>query len=192
MSGRLPSRGFTLLELLVGVALLAVLAGLLFAALRLGADGLDRVDATATVAEDRRIVAAFLRQRLANATPVIERDESGAHVAFDGGADRLRLITDMPPALGGSRHTLELGNARDGLRLTWTPLLGADAETEPASRQLTTVPARFAYYGQRTGETAPSWHDEWRNELALPRLVRLDLAGEPALIVAPALDPASR
>jgi prepilin-type N-terminal cleavage/methylation domain-containing protein len=186
------SRGFTLLELLVGVALMALLSGLLFAALRLGADGLDRVDATAQAAEDRRIVAAFLRQRLANAIPVIERDATGAHVAFDGSADRLRLVTDMPPAVGGGAHRLELDNTARGLRLTWTPLLGPDAEAAPTSRHLATVAARFAYYGQRAGEAAPVWHAQWRDELALPRLVRLQLAGEPPLIVALAKDQASR
>jgi prepilin-type N-terminal cleavage/methylation domain-containing protein len=187
------NRGFTLLELLVGVALMALLAALLFASLRFGAGSLARVDATAAVAEERRIVAAFLRQRLAGAEPLVERDATGAHVAFDGTADRLRLVADMPPAVGGGRHRLSLENTARGLQIAWTPLLGPDAEpVESGRRRLAAGAARFAYYGRRAGAAEAAWHQTWTGELALPRLVRLQLAGEPPLIVALTREAASR
>lgn len=183
------SAGFTLLELLVGLALMALLSGLLFAALRFGADSLARIDATAQVLEDRRIVAAFLRHRLAQAEPLVETGETGARVAFDGAPGRLDLVSEMPPAAGGGRHRLRLADTRDGLRLSWRP---AESDGESRQRLLGVGGARFAYYGQRAGESEPAWHDTWAGELALPRLVRLELAGLAPLIVALPRDIASR
>ncbi|MEQ9640278.1 MAG: prepilin-type N-terminal cleavage/methylation domain-containing protein [Alphaproteobacteria bacterium] len=183
------SRGFTLLELLVGLALMALLAGLLFGSLRLGAGTLARVDATAEALEDRRVVASFLRGRLAQAEPLNDATDTGHSVAFTGAPDRLELVTEMPPAAGGGRHRVVLDNAPGGLRLAWRPLPGDGAAHQ---RLLDVGPARFAYYGRHAGEADPSWHDTWTGELALPELVRLTLSGMAPLIVALPRDLASR
>lgn len=178
-----------MLELLVGMALMALLAGLLFGALRLGAGTLARVDATAEALEDRRVVAAFIRQRLEQAEPLIEPTETGHAIAFAGGPDRLELVSEMPPGAGGGRHRVGFDNAGGALRLAWRPVAGDGASQR---RRLEIGPARFAYYGRRAGDSEPSWHDNWTDELELPELVRLTLTGMAPLIVALPRDLASR
>jgi prepilin-type N-terminal cleavage/methylation domain-containing protein len=166
--------GFTLVELLIALALAAIVSLLAVSATRFAAMGLERVSMGAQRLETRRNLEALLRRSLeqslvASSLPN-ERalDGDSVHVSWlalaeDGGAglyrDELRLdgqalvLTRRPIGAGAEQRTVLVPRAR----------------------------LRLAYFGT-------AWQDTWTGMAALPRLVRVALDLEdgldrPAIVV---------
>jgi general secretion pathway protein J len=180
--------GFTLVELLVAMTLLAFLSITLFGGLRFGARSWEAV--VDSSAERDRIASTqtFLRDRLGQLTrpgPAGPRrlDDEGR---LDGGPERLEFIAPWLSALslgGLYRFTLwheDTGNGR--LMLSWQP-----AEADPdaleelgdlaGERILLDGVAEFSlsYYGAADEDAEPEWLDQWESPGDPPRLVRVDL-----------------
>lgn len=177
------ARGFTLVELLVVMALLGLMAALLFGGLRYTARTATHGTAVLDRATDLGLAANFLRSALADARPLPET-EAGAEdsaIAFAGGAHRVVLIGAAPPHLsrrGFYRVEIGLDREKHVLAAHWIRLSPDEAmETSaalPASPLLDQVAdAEFGYFGALFDEEAPSWHGAWEGQRALPSLVRL-------------------
>jgi general secretion pathway protein J len=168
------ARGFTLVELLVALALVALAAALLASALRLGLRTWSAVEARATSAEDLRLGLRFLARGIEQA-----RELSGGH-------DALALVAPLPPQRGtGGLASMRFEIAAQDERRSLVVRLGAEsAVLADGLRE-----ARFAY---RDGEPGGAWASSWDGARGLPALVRLRLVpagGEPAseVLVAPRL-----
>jgi len=197
--------GFTLLELLIGAAMLALLMSLLFGGLRLASHQVEwrtaRLDRGSRVA----LVESFIRRSLADARPLeIEGPRAGvagpaAALAFDGTSEELEFVGPAPEsAESGGLELIGLGLVRQGTAAGALSLrvraydAGAGGATAPLRETLVLEgvrQARFAYFGVSADETTPRWHDSWRQVPYLPALVRLTLTlsgGEtmPDLVVA--------
>jgi len=208
---RIGVDGFTLVELLVAVTILALLAGLLFGGFRFGARAWERAEAQIDQAGEIQIVQTFLRRRLGEAAAVRTPGESEQGVLlFDGERTRLSFVTVMPVHLqtgGYSLLDLEYQPGAEGgeLLLRWRPFrFGEKVETggETDQRILLAMVRQvdFAYFGRLDdAESAPAWHDAWRQSARLPDLVRLrlefaDASGRawPEFVAAPAVTSPSR
>lgn len=107
--------GFTLVEVLIAVTILAVLVSLLFGALytlsrsaRAGETALQAVDSD-------RLVQSFLRRQLGGAVPVTERGRHRGRVLFDGSMASVRFVGHLPAHRGGGGlQFLELGRESAG------------------------------------------------------------------------------
>lgn len=196
-SARRRNGGFTLLELLIALSILALVATAGAAGLRLGAFGLSRADAHQADLEDLRLMATFIRQRLAEAQPLIA-DPERSTLAFEGERDRVRFAAVLPPGLDrpGVRAFEFAAERRGG---TVDLVLGEapwGARGEPARRVLVAGLAgvQIDYFGQKAQDRDRRWHADWREQPALPSLVRIAFerrAGRrpwPPVIVQPALD----
>ncbi len=178
--------GFTILETLVALTLVALLVGAVLQAIRWvsAASGLGQraeraaeVQAGATAFTD--LLAAALPPGPAGAT--FAGDPSA--FSFDGVSDG----SAMPP--GRVRVTIghQRSDAGGALVVTIRPISPVD-QSEGA-RAWTTVliegvnDARFAYFGQPDGRGGPAWAPSWSSRTAQPALVRADLAltGMPTL-----------
>jgi general secretion pathway protein J len=197
------SAGFTLLELLVAVSLLALLSVLLFGGLRIGlrsANAVDRrVDHTAQIAQ----AYDFMQNVLADARPLpIAADTLQSPIDFSGEPDRLSFVA-VPPddvGLGGFQlFRVALDGRGDDRRLvvSWQQIKRAGAATEPAMLQPSVLldgvsSVDFAYFGMADPNRPPEWLNHWTDRLALPQLVRVRLTmadhwRAPDLVVAPRL-----
>jgi general secretion pathway protein J len=197
--------GFTLLELLIGVAVLGLLMAILFGGLRLASHQIEwrtaRLDHGSRVA----LVQAFMRRSLADARPLEAAGPRAgvagpvAALAFDGTAQEIEFVGVAPEsAESGGLELIGLGLVRHGTAAGALSLrvraYDADAggATAPLRETLVLEGVRrlqFAYFGVSAGETAPRWHESWREAPYLPALVRLTLTlsgGEtvPDLVVA--------
>jgi len=197
--------GFTLLELLIGVAVLGLLMAMLFGGLRLASHQVEsrtaRLDRAARIA----LVQSFMRRSLADARPMEIEAQSGglggaaSALAFDGGGDEIEFVGLAPEsAQSGGLELLGIGLVRRGAAGSTLSLRmraydagggGASAPLRETTLLSGVTRARFAYFGVSSGETVPRWHESWREAPYLPALVRLSLTlsgGEtvPDLVVA--------
>jgi general secretion pathway protein J len=124
-SGR-PSRvqpGFTLVELLIALAMVSLIALLLFAGLRLGTRAWDGVDAVAERTGVLRLAQGFLSRTLAQARAATAVYDGETVPVFAGDATRLELAAPLSenvgvPGLYILRLTLEGSGERRNLILT--------------------------------------------------------------------------
>lgn len=108
--------GFTLVEMLVTLVLMALVSSLLWQALATAAQLEARLERTRTLSNDDRLRRAWIELALAG----VMTGADGDPVRFKGGAERLSAYTSMPPwpgSLGPEVMTLELERDAQGRRL---------------------------------------------------------------------------
>lgn len=178
-------QGFTLVELLVGLTLIALLSIILFGGMRFGMRAWEtsgeRIQHTVRV----ELVQSLLRRLLGQAR--MPSNTAGRPVApFVGQSDRVTFIA--PPARKGEAEddfVYVLGRSeadqQSHLDLTWT-LLRPPSSTETkqapetAARLMGNVASvEFAYYGAPDPNRPAKWWDNWDGAHGLPTLVRLRL-----------------
>jgi general secretion pathway protein J len=199
----LAMAGFTLAELLVAIAILALLSTLLFGGLRFGTRAWERAEVHADHASEIQVVQAFLRRRLSEAAPV-RKDDGGSKplIVFDGDAMHLSFVTVMPVHLetgGYANLDLEFRREAGALVLRWRPYDFSGSARQPSGEEVRVLLDRvadvgFAYFGpaQDDSNQGSVWLTQWRDRGRLPALVSLrlrfddsDLRHWPDLVVRP-------
>lgn len=194
--------GFTLVELLVALTLLALISVMLVGTLRFAHTAWERADAATDRLQRTELAMNVMRRLLQQAYPLAVAGVNRPHaVAFSGNADGVLFLA--PPAA-----VLSLG----GLQLNWLSIEhdGTDARLvlrwRPFDRASETWPpqtsagdfaevvladhvegARLAYFAPDPDapQTPPWWHSDWNDAAQLPDLVRLSGAGTlPDLVAA--------
>jgi len=168
-------RGFTLVEVLIALALFGLMIAMVFGVLSVGARSWEAAEPRAAALDDRLALGRFLRHQLAAALAWPDGDGP----PLTGSEERLRFIA-FPPLVIGLRgpQRFEIYQERDRLEVEVSPLDGEVPEGEAEMRRLTLLTGvkqvRFRYFD---GE---DWTDHW-DEKRLPRLVevRLDSDGPP-------------
>lgn len=199
--------GFTILELLIALTLLAVITVLVLGAISYGRRAWLRVDAYEAAAT-LPPVQSYLRELLSRMEPLQTADDNGVlSIQVEGHADRLAFVATMEgrSVLGGmyvATLTLDRSEAAaDGtLMLTLRPVLNpAGGETPRPALQHRLIEGvaqlRLRYFGALRRSGARVWRDDWQHAELLPELVSLDIAFSrddprswPGLVVAPRID----
>lgn len=185
--GRRAAAGFTLLELLLSVALMALVITLAYGSLRAAAGAVRSGEALIERTEELRTTQTFLRRQLQQMLPSIFRTDpsNGAVTRFEGAAHRIRFVAPMPGYLSrGGAHVQELALVPDrgGYRLEFRhaqlngfdPEQGFDPEREPVVLIDGIRDGRFAFRAM-DGDRLGDWTSEWEDNDRLPLLLRLDL-----------------
>lgn len=207
LHGMLQEDGFSLIELIVALMLLAVISLTLASSLRLGITAWTRV-----AGGDNRQSEIFFSQRairrfveLARPVPIDNvRLEKGLH--FAGSADRLRFISRLPAKFGlGGDYLIEFAvrtRASGQKDLVVVPAIHTGAEDEGSKNgdgiETTVVAdiasASWSYYGLASERDVPSWSETWQTRLGLPQLIALNVTFPPGgrrvwppLLIAPRL-----
>ena len=165
--------GFTLVELLVSMAVLALVALVMVAGLRFVVRAVASTDNRREAMEELTLGLSVLRGELERAEPLMVKVGNRDLVLFSGMADRLRFANVEPPYLAGPPYlayeyavTPDCGAYRIELRRVALdpdqPDLAAVEAGEP--RTILRVAQRAAVHllGQaRRPREAPAWHEEW-------------------------------
>jgi general secretion pathway protein J len=200
-------RGFTLIELMVALVLLALISGILYGSLSLSAASWDKGEAKAEQAGDMRQTGEFLRQALTAEHPLRLHKALDQPLYFAGASDSLAFAGATPGRVGGGIYYFRIALAPNGdsSRLLLSRTIpdysalkapsfdGADASVlAEGIAQL-----KFSYFG-RDPDAAdvvdPTWRDHWDDPQILPLLIRMDVktaqgASWPPLIVEPRIAP---
>lgn len=158
--------GFTLLEVLVSVALLALLAVLLVPAIRAVSLADTRIRAHVETREAGVQLEALLRDALTHLQPVPEAAGAGA---LQGAGDSLVLSVRMPSS--GRLEQLVIYLEGDAAVVS---LSGSGVDSRTTRLTGFGRSARFYFFGETEARNALAWHTEWPYN-HLPRLVVLDI-----------------
>lgn len=180
MTVRGRNTGFTLVEVLIGIAVLAMMMSLLTSALftmtrsaRAGEKQLEALDSA-------QLVYAFLRRQLQSAFPLTERDDGEELVLFEGSPERLRFVGQLPRAAGLGLQFIDLRVERNALvmrfRAAWpdAPLSAEAVEWERRVLLPDVRRARWRYFGA-ANDLPAKWAEDWSGRDRLPELVQLEL-----------------
>jgi prepilin-type N-terminal cleavage/methylation domain-containing protein len=174
--------GFTLLEIIVCIGLLALILSAMPAALRLGSRALNVID---KVDRDfaNRMSIDFLAQRLTQTIAIYDRGADGRlKVMFQGKANAILFVA---PAVLGSSGGLYLFEVKPDSRpldkpmmmLKWTEYRArkTDGKARPVARERELVhdlyDYSFRYYGSASARAQPEWLDDWTSTDTLPEMV---------------------
>ncbi|MBD8526450.1 prepilin-type N-terminal cleavage/methylation domain-containing protein [Pseudomarimonas arenosa] len=179
--------GFTLLEILLSVALLSLIITLAYGSLRVAARASASGERLIERSEELRATQGFMRRQFMQVmiTP-FERPGDGDALnekRFEGSADAARFVAPMPGYLSrGGAHVQELALVRDAngysLQFRFSQLNGFDAEqgipadVEPVVLMDGLADARFEFRGVIEGELS-DWSSDWEEPWQLPAFVRL-------------------
>jgi general secretion pathway protein J len=176
--------GFTLIEVLVSLVLLALVLGLLSGVVRFARgtwDAATRLDREAGY----DIAASFLRARLGEALPLFERTDTGAmRVAFSGSSDGLKFVTasqNGPAGAGLYSLALEaapVNNANQALLVRLAPYQPRGSIDTPLEDHVLAENVKsvaFRYFGRKDRRIPPAWQDIWSRTDALPEMVEMTI-----------------
>lgn len=182
-------RGFTLLELMIAMTLLALLSAVLFGSFRLAGRSTDGGEQKVEAASSMRLAQDFLRSNLEAQHPLRMRRIVEWPIVFRGARDELRYAADLPPRVAGGgiwlfRLAVRTDDAKSPLVLERViPDLAADAPPEFANAERSVLAEGIAgltlgYYGRDADaatSVAPTWRDHWDNPQLLPMMIRIDV-----------------
>jgi general secretion pathway protein J len=188
--------GFTLLEVMLAVSILAVIVVLATAALRVGLRAWEAGQRRVALQQEARALVELVSEALAGASPYQGRLglSPGRVVLFEGEPEEVRFVTDAPPLTLDTDvapfHAVVLGRkGHDALRII-ERLVPSDEPFAPGpERVLSESITRFTLaYRDESG----TWQERWngREVGGLPTAVRFEIAigglvqAAPAVIVA--------
>lgn len=166
-------QGYTLVEALIAVAILAAIAGALAPITHSSIGAATRIKAQASLAEDARVGRDALSELFAS---MILPAASQEAFAFQGARDEIRLSILTDQELGAQPITLRIS---DGALIYAPPSSGDRAGSDSSGPPIVLVDdaGAFRFYGAVEGEADASWRDRWE-ERRPPDLVELSFAGE--------------
>lgn len=178
-------RGFTLVEVVIALTLVAViLAGLVSALVSFGKTS-TRLEERTLVSDDVRLVYAFLEQSLGAAAPRIRvrPDDAMPVTWFQGAATELEWLGLMPARHGvGGLYHLRLGVERGAgdrrrLMLHYLPYAGDDPPPDwSAAESHLLLDGVTGFDLAYRGLDEDEWRAEWRDTEVLPARVKMGLA----------------
>jgi general secretion pathway protein J len=181
-------RGFTLIEIVIALSLVAALLAITFGGLRVGMAAWRRGDARAEQLQRIRSLDEVLARAVGGVHPYQRETEGGNPGAplFEGEADRLAFVTTRPPVpLAATIAFTAVALGRDASGFTIRE--GALPSREPFARlapvlvDTSGIALRFRYLrGQDR-----SWVDRWDPavEQGLPAAIEIRIAEQPPFVV---------
>ncbi|MCF3945774.1 prepilin-type N-terminal cleavage/methylation domain-containing protein [Acidiphilium iwatense] len=193
------SDGFTLLEMLVVLALSGMLIAVLAGVISLGIAARARVTAVTTNQRDFADFRRILTRELGRAYPAFVVHGHAGSVDFTGTSDRMTFLAPALDAQGQGMARFHLAFARRQgkaailIRTALATPTPGPTRTAGFARGLASL--RIAYFGRPRSGGTPRWQDSWIARLSPPSLVAIRVAfpkGDrrswPALVIHPGID----
>lgn len=199
LSCRRAEAGFTLLEIIVAVVILAMIMTTAFGALRLGDRSWEAGIKRANESEQLRTTGNLLQRQFNQIVPMVWTVDNEPRIAFNGDRRQVQFIAPAPQhhgATGLFEFTLSAEGVEDDVRLVLNYTLFNPDHTSlgpsdggrrvQLAERLKSV--ELEYFGSTKADEAPAWHAEWNTEQATyPEMVRLRVERESGALQWPEL-----
>lgn len=188
MNPRRAGGGFTLLETVVALTLLAAMLAMLFGGLRAGVRSWEAGSERGDRADQILLTTAFVRKELTAAFPWRFKDPLAVKLGFQGDRETLRFVSMRPAEIGGGglsfvSFVVEQGHGAEGGKLVMRRVPAVSEATdfsaldsaEPFPLLEGVKAARLSYYGSENDAATPAWSDKWEHPQRIPSHVRIEL-----------------
>ena len=180
-------RGFTLLELIISLAIMSLIVVVVSAAFNLGLDAADRGEFRALENQRARAALTQIARQLKSAYPLAMQTEKGTTVYFTGDANEVSFVASTGrPEVGGLEKITYFLREHEGRRGLWmrtsSPTLPADLinDREGPLRQETEIlpdveSIGWEYLRITQPRNKEEWVKKWNgfDEQQLPAVIRL-------------------
>ena len=176
--------GFTLVEILIALALTAMIATAILGSLQFSTRAWEIGYRHSKQTDAIAITQNLIRNQLANLPYV--NDNPDLEKRITGSADHLTILSYYPRHLSGGGVNVYHYQIVDGsLILKWHPLQGSTASnaensTEPQAEIRTLIQhierGGFSFHGLNPETKALGWLSGWDRKVALPGLVKADFS----------------
>jgi general secretion pathway protein J len=178
--------GFTLIEIIVAMTLLATMMLLLYSGLSFALRSWDAGDANGRRTADRRIGENFLRRELTELFPMRWKDGTALRFAFEGDARHLRFVSSRPAGVSTGGLALVGVEVEEGERRNQRDLVMRRAMPDDDAKDFRPLDraerailvagidsVAFSYFGSLNDFTEPVWTDTWPHPGRIPQMVRV-------------------
>ncbi|MCB1620765.1 MAG: prepilin-type N-terminal cleavage/methylation domain-containing protein [Thiothrix sp.] len=183
-AARRVQSGFTILEMMVALVLMALLFLALFSGFNTIGRSWDATEARINRTEDMRLVGEFLRSQLSQAMVVRIPGDKGPVYAFEGTRQSVRYAAPLQPLQhNGGIYLIELaiasGKQGEKLEMRYAPYrpdMGWDDAFEAVDPVLVydgLGAISFEYYASESMDEDPYWQDNWEEKTVYPLLLRI-------------------
>jgi hypothetical protein len=184
------NRGFTLLELVIGITLSIVIFVILFAAMRLGYKSQTKGSEKSEQAQKVRILGDRVAWLIRGAYPFYLNRVDKEKLFFDGKADRAGFVTSSTDPYGTGPEDsaglkwVSIFTDNDGLKVREKVFFLEDVFDDSKGKVYLLDPdvrkIAFEYYETAEGEKQGSWVSEWDTEdkEAIPSAVKVRMTLE--------------
>lgn len=178
-------RGFTLLELMLSILLLALLLAGTYGAIRTAVHGMHSGELAIDRVNRLRVAEEFVRRQVSRIMPLAfaQDQNTNTNFVFEGRGDFMRFVAPMPGYLskgGPYVQTLAfVGNRRGGRALVFTDTMlnGFDpdqkSDVEPSVLLDEIADGRFEYRAVDENGELTDWSDQWDDPSLTPVMVRV-------------------
>jgi prepilin-type N-terminal cleavage/methylation domain-containing protein len=181
------TRGFTLLELIISLAIMSMIVVVVSAAFNLGLGAVDRGEFRAIENQRARAALTQIARQLKSAYPLAMQTEKGTTVYFTGDAGEVSFVASTGrPEVGGLEKITYFLRENEGRRSLWmrtsAPTLPADLmnDREGPLRQETEIlpdveSVDWEYLRITQPQNKEEWVKKWNgfDEQQLPAVIRL-------------------
>jgi general secretion pathway protein J len=190
---RRSAHGFTLLEVMLAIVLLALLLAGTWGAIRTAVHAIHSGEMAIDRTNRLRVAEEFMRRQISRILPLAygTDDSSGTNYVFEGSANTMRFVAPMPGYLskgGPYVQTLKLERARGGgqaLVFTDSMLNGFDLEAQTSTAMEPAVlldqiqDGKFEYRTLDDQGELTDWSDQWDDPSLTPVMVRISITMRP-------------
>ena len=183
---RARTSGFTLIEVVIAMTLLATIMVLLYSGLTFALRSWDAGDANGRRVADRRLGENFLRREMTELFPMRWKDATVLKFAFEGERDHLRFVSSRPAGLSQAGLSLVSLDVQPGTEPRSRNLVmrrampddeavdfGPLDKAEPSLLIANVESVQFSYFGAESDFIEPKWTDSWPFKGAIPLLVKV-------------------
>ena len=184
--------GFTLLEVMLAILLLALLLAGTFGAIRTAVHAIHSGEAKIDRVNRMRVAQLFVRRQVSHIMPLAfgQDDTTNTNLVFEGQGNYMRFVAPMPGYLskgGPYVQTLALvGNSRGGKQLLFTDsmLNGFDPDAKAGDNEPSVLldqidDGRFEYRTLDDQGQLTDWSDHWDDPSLTPVMVRVVMRMSP-------------
>ncbi len=172
-------QGFSLIEVLIAISLLAVIFSFLTGALHFGHKAWDFSN-NLTKSSPVGTARSFLINRISSIHPLrVSQQGRSAELVFRGESNQLEFIASMPErVIKAGFYKVQLRFVNNDLKIymqPYHPLQNYNNQMQVRSLVSGVKKLSFSYFGMSDRNASPTWHAQWQRKDILPSLVRVDL-----------------